>query len=82
MYQRINEVVEVVGSYTGRGFTPKRFKWQNNIYDIDQITLKNDARDGGRHLRFYSVIVKGNAYRLRFDRDEEKWLLEEVWYEG
>lgn len=82
MYQRIDEKIAVAGVYQQQGFQPKRFKWKTRVYDVEQITLVNDAKDGGRKLRFYSVIVRGTAYRLCFDRDNEQWLLEEVWYEG
>jgi hypothetical protein len=82
MYQRIGEKIEVAGVYNSKGFEPKRFKWQTRLYDVDQVTLRVNAKDGGRRLRLYSVMVKGTAYRLRFDRDDEQWLLEEVWYEG
>lgn len=82
MYQTIGEKIEVAGVYNSRGFQPKRFKWRSRLYDVEQVTLATNAKDGGRRLRLYSVIVKGTAYRLRFDRDGEAWMLEEVWYEG
>jgi len=82
MYQRIDEKIMVAGVYAGRVFQPKRFKWSSKLYEIEEITLVSDVKDGGRKLRLYSVVVKGTVYRLCFDRDSEAWRLEEVWFEG
>jgi hypothetical protein len=81
MYQTINENIAVVGSYANSQFIPKKFKWNNNIFPIKEITLINDSRDGVIKKRLYSVISGINLYRLEFNRESEKWRILEIWVE-
>lgn len=82
MYQPINEKISVVGIYDQSQFTPKKFKWRGRVYPISEITLTADTKDGGVRNRLYSVVAEANVYRIKFNRDSEAWLLEEVWYES
>lgn len=88
MYQTIGETIEVVGVYASSRaglagkFRPAKFRWQGRVYPISQITLATDTRDGGVRCRLYSLVSGGNVYRVSFNRDNEEWLLEEVWMEG
>lgn len=79
MYQTINEPIEVAGVYTRSTFLPKKFRWKNREYLIQEITLKSDAKDGGVRTRLYSVLVAKELYRLKFNRENESWILEEIW---
>jgi hypothetical protein len=81
MYQTIHEQITVAGVYKSHTFTPRKFLWRKKPYLITEITLKADTKDGGVIKRLYSVVVKGNVYRLEFNRDNENWWLEEVWCE-
>lgn len=80
-YERINEPIDVVGSYTHGHFTPKKFRWGQRVLHIDQITLQSDIKDGGVKKRLVSVAVGAELYRLEFNRDSEQWWLREVWVE-
>lgn len=82
MYQTIGEEISVVGSYQAGKFKPAKFQWRAKVYPVEEITLANDAKDGGVRKRYYSVVSRGTVYRLCFNRETEHWLLEEVWYEG
>ncbi len=81
MFQRIAEKIEVAGVYKNTEFIPRKFQWRHRVYQIDELTLISDIKDGGIRKRLYSVTSRGNLYRLCFNRDSESWLLEEVWYE-
>lgn len=81
MYQRIDETIDVAGVYTKGTFVPKKFLWKNREYRISQITLRSDTKDGGMRKRLYSVTVGKEVYRLTFNRENEQWILEEVWVE-
>jgi hypothetical protein len=81
MFTEIREPISVAGVYHRQTFIPRKFKWRGQSYSVEQITLQSDTRDGGVRQRLYSVMAKGNLYRLTFDRDHETWLLEEVWCE-
>lgn len=88
MYQTIGESIEMIVVYgsslpgqVGR-LKPLRFRWQGRVYPVHQITLATDTKDGGIRKRLYSVVSRGNVYRLSFNRDNEEWALEEIWLEG
>lgn len=81
MYQRLHEQIEVLGIYAQAKFTPKKFKWKNKVYLVDQITLVADLKDGGVKKRFFSLMSNKELYRVIFDRENEKWWLEEKWVE-
>lgn len=81
MYQIIHEQIEVAGVYNHLKFTPKKFKWKNKVYSIKEITLTAEMKDGGVKKRFFSVVSQGEVYRVIFDRENEKWWLEEKWVE-
>lgn len=88
MYQTIGEKIEVICHYGGSvaglagKLKPLKFRWQGQVYSIQQITLATDTKDGGVRKRLYSVMSGGNVYRLSFNRDNESWSLEEIWMEG
>jgi hypothetical protein len=72
MFQKIHEQISVVGSYNSAKnagkFNPKKF-------------LQSDLKDGEVLQRQYAVVSAGNLYRLLFNRHDESWWLEELWYE-
>lgn len=81
MYQKINEVISVLGVYSKSGLIPKKFKWNERVFQINQITLSNEVRDGSIYKRLYSVVSGSEVYRLEFNRTTEQWRLLEVWVE-
>lgn len=82
MYQTIHEKVAVAGVYDQGKFWPKKLRWGNQNFPVEQVTFVADTKDGGARWRQYSLVAAGNLYRLAFQRDEETWWLEEVWLEG
>ena len=66
---------------TGR-FTPRKFQWGSRVLQVDEVTLVSDLKDGGVRQRRYGVVSGGNLYRLLFNRENEQWILEEIWVES
>lgn len=81
MYQIIHETIAVAGVYKDRSFFPKKFLWNKKLFTISQITMVVDSMDGGVKYRRYSAEVRGNLYRLLFNRQDETWKLEAIWCE-
>lgn len=81
MYQKIHEDIQMIGVYGSAKFTPKKFQWKNRVYLVSEITLIADTKDGGVKKRFFSLVSQGEVYRVVFDRENEKWWLEEKWIE-
>lgn len=82
MYQTISEAITVLGVFQNFSFIPKKFKWNNRIYSVDEITSIHQLRDGGVEKRRYAVTSKGNLYLLEYNRQQETWKLVQIWYEG
>ncbi len=82
MFQKIAENISVAGVYDKASFEPRKFKWHTREYKVEEITMTADIKDGGVRKRMYSVLSAGNLYRLCFNRDNELWILEEVWNDG
>lgn len=81
MFTPIHESISVAGVFTANGFAPKKFQWKQTTYPIEEITLISNVKNGGIRKRLYSVMSKGNLYRLEFNRENETWILEEIWME-
>ncbi len=81
MYESVQESIAVAGVYDHSQFTPKRFQWRGRAYDVDEITLRSDVKDGGVRKRLYSLQAGGTLYRVEFNRESESWQLLEVWCE-
>lgn len=81
MFQTIGENIEVGGVYRHGHFVPKKFKWKQTVYPIEEITLIAEIRDGQIKKRQYSVLSHTTLYRLLFNRDTENWTLEEIFIE-
>lgn len=79
MYQTIHETIEVAAVFQHGKCTPKKFKWQGRILEVNKITLQSDAKDGGVKKRFYSIVSGANVYRLEYNRESEQWTLLEIW---
>lgn len=79
MYEEIDEQIAVIGIYQKHQFLPKKFKWQQQILSIDEVTLVNNVKDGQIQKRLYSVVAAGNVYRLEFNRVSEQWKLLQIW---
>ena len=78
----INEPIDVAGVYSNkRPFQPTKFRWNNKLLPISQITLTSDVKDGGIKKRLYSVVADNVLYRLEFTLDIEQWKLLEIWNE-
>lgn len=79
MYQTIHETIRVAGIYQQAQFKPVWFDWQNRRYDVKQVTLISNFKQGEVERRIYSVEAEGNVYRLVHDLKNRDWFLEQVW---
>lgn len=82
MYQTISEAITVLGIFQNSKFTPKKFKWNSQIYPIETITSTHELRDGGVKKRRYAVTSGANLYLLEYNRQQETWKLIQIWHEG
>lgn len=81
MFLSLGEAISVAGVYKSSMFIPKKFSWKNKIYPVEKITLISDTKDGLVRKRIYSLLSGGTLHRIMFNRETEKWTLEELWVE-
>ncbi len=79
MYQTIHETIRVAGIYQQAQFKPVWFDWQNRRYDVEQVTLISDFRQGKIERKIYSVKAAGDVYRLVHNLKNQSWFLEQIW---
>ena len=82
MYQTIHEPIKVAGVFNRSVFKPTWFEWRRQLFKVEQITLISDYKQGLVKIKIYSVIAKGNLYRLQFSLNSGDWILENVWIDG
>lgn len=82
MEQTIGETISVLGIFKNASFTPKKFKWNNHTYPIENITSIHELKDGGVVKRRYAVLSGPNLYLLEYNRQDETWELVQIWMEG
>ena len=81
MYQTIHEAISVAGVYAHGHFTPKKFQWRHKPFSITEVTSVHDFKDGSVRKRRFAVMAEKTVFLLEFDRDQESWVLEQLWVE-
>lgn len=74
--------MDVAGVFSHSRYTPKKFMWKKRVHIVETITYVADIKNGQIPLRLYSVVSRGNVYRLEWNKNNDQWHLLEVWYEG
>ncbi len=81
MYQTIDEGISVIGIFERGKFMPKKFKWRDRIFPIDQLCSVHDFKDGAVKKRRFSIQSGPTIYLIEFNRDRETWTLQQIWVE-
>lgn len=74
----LQEPVDVWVFFTKSKIQPSIFFWHGRKIKIEKINLVHSSKDGGNIFYHFSVSSGGNFYRLKFDVNKLKWLLEAV----
>lgn len=72
------EPIDVWVLFTKTGPEPSVFFWKGRQIKIDTINLVHTSKEEGRIFYHFSISSGGNFYRLGFDLNKLKWLLEAV----
>jgi hypothetical protein len=71
----------VAGVYAQGKFTPKKFEWRRKLFTIQQVNSVHDFKDGSVRKRRFAVMAEQTVFLLEFNRDQEEWILEQLWVE-
>jgi hypothetical protein len=78
MQTALNEQIEVLAKFHGGSIVPLLFKFGQRIIKVKSIDLRYDFRRDNVHFYSFSVSSGPNSYKITFNTQSLKWILEEV----
>lgn len=82
MYEKINEIIDVVASFKKTTVEPKFFFWRRKIYKVGKVHLIHTSRQGAQILYHFSVTDEINYFELIFNPLLLSWTLENLYTAG
>ncbi len=74
----LSEPINVWVFFQKNSIAPYVFFWKNRRIKIETINLVHTTKNGNSTAYHFSVSAEGNFYRLGFDSNTLKWVLESV----
>lgn len=74
----ILEAIDVWVLFTKNKIQPAVFFWHGRQIKIDKINLVHTSKNGASLFYHFSVSSGDNFYRITFDTNKMKWILEAV----
>ncbi len=81
IYQKYNDPVDVLASFSGTKAVPHALKWHNKRYPLTKVNLVHVAHEGRGKVFYFSVSDATNFFKLRFDAENLEWRLLELYSE-
>ena len=78
-YQKFNEPVDVLASFSATKAIPHAMKWGNRRYPLTKVNLVHIAHEGRGKMYYFSVSDASNFFKLRFDTENLEWRLLELY---
>lgn len=82
MFEKVNEPVETLVSFSEKGMKILAFLWHHRRYQVEQINLVHRVREGADWLYYYAISSGASTYRLSFSTRNLRWHIVEVYSEG
>lgn len=80
-HQRLQEPVDVAAIFSQGIITSREFRWQAVRYHIDRVNQRWQSKNGAISIRYFTVSVGRDAYKLAFQTKDLSWTVEEVYRE-
>ncbi len=78
----IDEPVAVVASFYKGRVRPLKFKWNERVIPVKEVTYQWVQRDGLRRWYLFSVTDGKTLYNLSYEPQGQQWKLRAVETEG
>ncbi len=78
----VDEPVAVVASFYKGRVRPLRFRWNQRVIEVRDVTYQWTQEDGFRRWLFFSVTDGKTLYNLCYEPDRLLWILRAVEPEG
>jgi len=82
MHTFLNDPIDVIATFTKNKVRPIRMRWQDRLYEIKQVHLVHEGREGTKRLFYFSVSDEANAFKLKLDTEILEWRLIELYADG
>jgi hypothetical protein len=77
MATEIREPVEVAAVFD-KGIRPVKFRWNDRVYPVKEITYTWKTRTGSATIVHFSVTDGSTLFELSYNQSTMKWALEQV----
>jgi len=75
-FEKINEPVEMIAHFDGKGIYPLRFKWRDEVYKINKIVHRwEEEKDHVKTVHFSVRTKNEDLYDLTFEGNTFVWTL-------
>ncbi|MHC9539594.1 MAG: hypothetical protein AB9903_08740 [Vulcanimicrobiota bacterium] len=82
MFEKVNEPVDTLVSFSEKGMRILAFLWHHRRYSVEQINLVHRVREGADWLYYYAISSGASTYRLSFSTRNLRWRIVEIYSEG
>jgi hypothetical protein len=71
-----DSAIDVLARFERTGMTPYRFRWNQTVFRVAQVTGRWEDREGQFRRFYYGVITDtGDFFELRLDQKDLRWVL-------
>jgi len=79
MHTYLDDPVEVTVDFAKKRVRPRTVHWDGRSYAMQTVNLIHGAREGTKHIFYFSVSDQTNFMKLRLDTETLEWRLVELY---
>jgi len=76
----INQPIDVLVAFMKSRVMPLSFSWDNHKYSIEKVNMTYSRRIGRTLCHIFAVTASNSYFKLCFNTEKNKWILEEAYY--
>lgn len=80
MPEKKNSLIEVLVAFMRNSVLPLSFSVDNRKYPVNKVNMTYSERVGRDKWYYFAVTSNGDNYKLGFNTENNKWFLEEAYY--
>lgn len=76
--EELNEKIQVSATFNGGKIYPHSFIWNNQTYEIKEITYNWQERKGSETINYFSVSTGPDLYQISFNSSSLGWRIDKI----